>query len=231
MSSSPPQSTNDLLRDTLPPPKIGVVICSQRQPRIGDQIGTFIFQSLKQHQQQQQASQHKSPDAQRPFELSLIDLADHPLPFFDEPGIPQRITNPQDYTHEHTRAWSRLITSYKAFVFVTPQYNWGYPANLKNAIDYLFNEWVGKPAMVVSYGGHGGTQCAGQLKQVLSGVRMKVVQKSVGLAFPGPGREFLVRAAMGEDLGLDAAGGGLWANEAGEVKVVFDELVKLLHDE
>ncbi|KIW74638.1 hypothetical protein Z517_11408 [Fonsecaea pedrosoi CBS 271.37] len=231
MSSSPPPSTNDLLCETLPPPKIGVVICSQRQPRIGDQIGTFIFQSLKQHQQQQQASQHEFPDAQRPFELSLIDLADHPLPFFDEPGIPQRITNPQDYTHEHTRAWSRLITSHKAFVFVTPQYNWGYPANLKNAIDYLFNEWVGKPAMVVSYGGHGGTQCAGQLKQVLSGVRMKVVQKSVGLAFPGPGREFLVRAAMGEDLGLDAAGGGLWANEVGEVKVVFDELVRLLHDE
>ncbi|OAL38720.1 hypothetical protein AYO20_01926 [Fonsecaea nubica] len=272
MSSSPQPSTNDLLRETLPPPKIGVVICSQRQPRIGDQIGTFIFQSLKQHQQQQQeqASQQTSPDAQRPYELSLIDLADHPLPFFDEPGIPQRITNPQDYTHvegviqrgrsiqssplvsllvaikglestlthvhrdqrpEHTRAWSQLITSYKAFVFVTPQYNWGYPANLKNAIDYLFNEWVGKPAMVVSYGGHGGTQCAGQLKQVLSGVRMKVVQKSVGLAFPGPGREFLVRAAMGEDLGLDAAGEGLWANEVGEVKAVFDELVKMLHDE
>ncbi|KIW28659.1 uncharacterized protein PV07_08302 [Cladophialophora immunda] len=226
MSSSPAPTTNDLLQEAPPPPKIGVVICSQRQPRIGNQIGTFIFDNLKQYQQ---ASQQRTAPNSQPYELSLIDLADHPLPFFNEPGIPQRITNPLDYTHEHTRAWSQLITSYNAFVFVTPQYNWGYPANLKNAIDYLFNEWVGKPAMVVSYGGHGGNHCAEQLKQVLNGVRMRVVQKSVGLTFPGPGREFLVRAAKGEDLGL-AKADGLWAQEVEEVKGIFGELIKLLHE-
>ncbi|KIY02500.1 uncharacterized protein Z520_00965 [Fonsecaea multimorphosa CBS 102226] len=226
MSSSPPPTTNDILQETLPPAKIGVVICSQRQPRIGNQIGTLIFDNLKQYQQ---ANQHTPPDF-KPYELSLVDLADHPLPLFNEPGIPQSITNPLEYTHEHTRAWSQVITSHKAFIFVTPQYNWGYPANLKNAIDYLFNEWVGKPAMVVSYGGHGGNRCAEQLKQVLSGVRMKVVQKSVGLAFPGPGREFLIKAAKGEDLGL-ANADGPWAKELEEVKGVFDELVKLLHEE
>ncbi|EXJ67156.1 uncharacterized protein A1O5_09803 [Cladophialophora psammophila CBS 110553] len=88
----------------------------------------------------------------------------------------------------------------------------------------------GKPAMVVSYGGHGGGQCAGQLKQVLGAVRMKVVQKSVGLTFPGPGREFLAKAARGDDLGL-VMGEGLWAKEAEEVKEVFDELLKILHEE
>ncbi|KIW88933.1 uncharacterized protein Z519_10417 [Cladophialophora bantiana CBS 173.52] len=226
MSSSPSPTPNDLLHQALPPPKIGLVICSQRQPRIGNQIGTFIFNNLKQYQQ---STQHTSPNS-LPYELSLIDLTDHPLPFFNEPGIPQLITDPLDYTHEHTRAWSKVITSHGAFIFVTPQYNWGYPANLKNAIDYLFNEWVGKPAMVVSYGGHGGGQSAGQLKQVLGAVRMKVVQKSVGLTFPGPGREFLAKAARGDDLGLVPGEGLLWAKEVEEVKEVFDELLKILHE-
>ncbi|OAP58852.1 hypothetical protein AYL99_06149 [Fonsecaea erecta] len=222
-SSSPQPTTNDLLnQEVVPPAKIGVVICSQRQPRIGNQIGTFIFDNLKQYQR---SSQQVSS-----YELSLIDLADHPLPFFNEPGIPQMITNPLDYTHEHTRAWSQVITSHKAFIFVTPQYNWGYPANLKNAIDYLFNEWAGKPALVVSYGGHGGNQCAEQLKTVLTGVRMKVVQKSVGLAFPGPGREFLGKAAKGEDLGLHKID-GLWAKELEELQGLFDELVKSVQGE
>jgi NAD(P)H-dependent FMN reductase len=62
-------------------------------------------------------------------------------------------------------------------VFVTPQYNWGYPAPLKNAIDHLYKEWHGKPAMIVSYGHHGGGKCASQLNQVLKGVHMKPVAK------------------------------------------------------
>ena len=58
-------------------------------------------------------------------------------------------------------------------MFVTPQYNWGYPAPLKNALDHLFKEWSGKPAMIVTYGGHGGVRCAAQLRQVLDGLDMK----------------------------------------------------------
>ena len=46
------------------------------------------------------------------------------------------------------------------------QYNWGYPAALKNALDYLYRSWNGKPAMIVSYGSHGGGKGAAQLKQV-----------------------------------------------------------------
>ena len=46
------------------------------------------------------------------------------------------------------------------------QYNWGYPAALKNALDYLYQSWNGKPAMIVSYGSHGGGKGAAQLKQV-----------------------------------------------------------------
>jgi NAD(P)H-dependent FMN reductase len=119
---------------------------------------------------------------------------------YNEPGIPSQIHSSSEYKYAHTRAWSELISSFQAFVFVTPQYNWGYPASVKNAIDYLFNEWKQKPAMVVSYGGHGGGKAAAQLQQVLQGLDMQVVKDFVGLKFPD--RSFLFKAAKGQDLGL-----------------------------
>jgi NAD(P)H-dependent FMN reductase len=107
----------------------------------------------------------------------LVDLADWPLPMDDEPGIPAR----GGYAQEHTRAWSRKIANADAFVFVTPQYNWGYPAVLKNAIDHLYAEWRGKPVAIVSYGGHGGGKCATQLRQVTEGLKMRPVATMPGI--------------------------------------------------
>ena len=212
-------STNAALSIVSPPAKIGLIVCSQRKPRAGLQISTFVLSSLQQHSP---APSHK------PYTLHLIDLADHPLPLFDEPGVPSKIHNSAEYVHEHTRAWSALISSFDAFIFVTPQYNWGYPASVKNAIDYLFNEWKRKPGMVVSYGGHGGGKAGAQLKQVLHGLDMRVVEKNVGLMFPDRG--FLVKAARGEELGLNAErkDEGPWAKEREEIGVAFEELLTLL---
>jgi len=105
------------------------------------------------------------------LKYELVDLADWPLPMDDEPGIPALGV----YAQEHTRAWSRKIASADAVMFVTPQYNWGYPAPLKNAIDHLDKEWNGKPVIIVSYGGHGGDKCAAQLRQVAEGLKMRLV--------------------------------------------------------
>jgi len=69
-------------------------------------------------------------------------------------------------------------------VFVTPQYNWGYPAALKNALDHLYSEWAGKPAMIVTYGGHGGGRCAAQLRQVLEGLHMQPLATMPALVLP-----------------------------------------------
>lgn len=95
--------------------------------------------------------------------FEVVDLKAWPLPMDDEPGMPQAGA----YDFEHTLAWSRKIAAAPAFVFVTPQYNGGYPAALKNAIDHLHGEWAGKPAMIVSYGGRGGGYASEQLQQVL----------------------------------------------------------------
>ena len=100
----------------------------------------------------------------------------------DEPGIPAVGLG---YAFEHTRAWSRKIAAAPAFVFVTPQYNHGYPAALKNALDHLFKEWADKPAMIVTYGGHGGDRCAEKLRQVCQAFQMKVIGSGPGLRLTG----------------------------------------------
>jgi len=115
--------------------------------------------------------------------FEIIDLRDWPLPMDDEPGIPAQ----GSYEQPHTRAWGAKVGGADGYVFVTPQYNWGYPAVLKNAIDHLYAEWRGKPAAIVTYGGHGGGKCAAQLHQVLSGLKMRIAGTMPALTLP-PGQ-------------------------------------------
>lgn len=201
--------------------KIGIIIGSTRVHRVGPQVATFIRDSI------QTAGPDACSDASLRSQttIDLIDLKDHNLPIFDEPGITNRITSPDGYTHEHTRVWARRVASYDGFIFVSAQRNWGIPAELKNAIDYLFHEWKGKPALIVSYGGHGGVRCAEQIRTVLGAVGMRVVGQMVSMAFPS--HESLERAFKGEDLGLDASSDAApWAEHRGEIATIFwDEMV------
>ena len=144
--------------------------------------------------------------------FEVLDLKDWPLPMDDEPGIP---AGGEGYLFEHTRAWSRKIAAADAFVFVTPQYNWGYPAPLKNALDHLYTEWAGKPAMIVTYGGHGGGRCGEQLQQVCEGLRMTSIATRPGLRLP---RE-LIEANCGE---IDPA--AEFSGHLVELRQAFSEL-------
>ncbi len=102
---------------------------------------------------------------------AVIDLKGWHLPFGDEPAIPAMGA----YSNDHTRAWSAKVASADGFIIVTPQYNWGYPVALKNALDHLYKEWSGKPLVIVTYGGHGGGKCAEQLRQVAESLKMRPV--------------------------------------------------------
>lgn len=104
-----------------------------------------------------------------PLHYELVDLAEVDLPLLDEPWMAAL----QQYEHEHTRAWSQLVGSFDGFIFVFPQYNWGYPAPLKNALDYLFIEWNDKPASFVTYGTRGGSKAAAQFQGVLGGLHIR----------------------------------------------------------
>lgn len=134
--------------------RIQVIVGSIRQGRIGPQIAGWIKKSLQ--------------EAIPGHQVEVIDLKEWHLPMDDEPGLPAL----GHYQQEHTKAWSSKVSQGHAFIFVTPQYNWGYPAALKNAIDHLYGEWGGKPALIVSYANRGGGKAAAQLKQVLDGVHM-----------------------------------------------------------
>ena len=140
--------------------RVGVVVGSTRPKRICAEIATLVASYLA---------------AESLLCYVLIDLAEIDLPFLDEPRRPAL----GGYEHDHTRSWSKLVLSFDAFVFVFPQYNWGYPAPLKNALDFLYAEWKGKPAALVSYGTRGGARAAEQMRTVLTGLHMHVVADNV----------------------------------------------------
>lgn len=101
--------------------------------------------------------------------FELIDLQAVNLPMFDESVSPLM----QQYAHEHTKKWAKLIGDADGFIFVTPEYNHSFPAALKNAIDYVAIEWRYKPVGFVSYGAAaGGIRAVEHLRGVLGVLRM-----------------------------------------------------------
>ena len=198
-------------------------MCSSRKPRFNPQAVDFVLETLKEWMSAQPADSALSTAKAEP---KIIDLAAWNLPMFDEPGIPSQIHDHSKYEHEHTRAWSQEIRKHSAFIFVTPQYNWGYPAVLKNAIDYLFNEWKGKPALIVSYGGHGGGKASAQLREVLNGIQMKVVDAAPGFTFGS--RETMFQAAAGKPVATTGQD-SIWSGERGGLKKAFEELGALVN--
>lgn len=121
------------------------------------------------------------------YNLHIVDplTAPHPLGPVLDPVIPAAVKSADEYASPSVREWSRFVSSCAGFIILTPQFNWGYPGELKNALDHLSHEWRGKPVLLVTYGGHGGGKCAEQLGEVLDGgLRMRVVGK-VGITLPG----------------------------------------------
>ena len=201
---------------------IAVLVCSSRKPRVCPQVADFVLDTLKQEEPSPLTleAQNNPP----PSKFEIIDLAERNLPFFDEPVIPAQIHNHNDYAQPHTRAWSQEIQKYSAFIFILPQYNWGYPAILKNAIDFLYNEWKGKSAMIVSYGGHGGGKSAGQLRQILDSVHMNTAETMPALTFPS--KQAHAQAMLKGEL-LRVEGTELWKDEKKEIVKAFEELLTL----
>ncbi|MFE9029569.1 NADPH-dependent FMN reductase [Streptomyces iakyrus] len=147
------------------PLTLTTVVASTRPGRVGRSVADWFTARAAQCEQ---------------FESRLVDLRELALPFFDEPHPPAL----QQYTHSHTRTWSRIVDGSDAFVFVTPEYNGGFPAPLKNAWDYLVVEWQHKPAAFVSYGGvSAGTRAVQMAKQVVANLRMLPIGPTVSIPF------------------------------------------------
>ncbi len=176
-------------------PRLHVVVASTRPGRVGLPVGEWFYHRAVEH---------------GGFEVELVDLAEVDLPFFDEPQHPRL----RRYQHQHTKTWSARVERADAFVFVTPEYNFGFTAPLKNAIDFLHREWAYKPAGIVSYGGvAAGTRAAQMLKQVLTTLKMTPMVEAVSIPF--------VKQFLDED-------GRIRANETMEqaADAMLDELAR-----
>jgi NAD(P)H-dependent FMN reductase len=143
-------------------PTLNVIVASTRPGRVGPEIGDWFAAVAREH---------------GGFDVRLVDLAELDLPLLDEPDP---AVNRKPYRHRHTQVWSAITAAADAFVFVTPEYNRGYGAPLKNALDYLYYEWNDKPAGFVSYGmTSGGVRAVQALQPVVVALKMLPVPETV----------------------------------------------------
>jgi NAD(P)H-dependent FMN reductase len=147
---------------TSPIPHVLVVLGSTRQGRQGERVARWLMSRLT-----------SRPDAT----FELVDLRALALPLFDsEVGPAYGAIAPE------ARGWAEKVRHADGFILVTPEYNHGYPAPLKNALDHLYHEWAYKPAAIVNYGGSaGGYRAAEQLRQVLVELKLVPVREQVGI--------------------------------------------------
>lgn len=146
-------------------PKLQIVIASTRPGRVGLPVGRWFEQRARAH---------------GAFEIEVADLLELGLPFMDEPNHPRL----RQYTKQHTKDWSARVDGADAFAFITPEYNYGPPAALKNAIDFLHFEWQYKPVGFVSYGGvSAGTRSVQMVKQVVTTLKMYPLPEAVSIPF------------------------------------------------
>lgn len=144
--------------------KIAIITGSTRPGRNNEAVARWVFDLAKKQR--------------KDVEFELVDIADYNLPLLDEPVPPSF----GQYKHEHTKVWASKIASFDGFVFVTPEYNHGPSAALKNAIDYLFAEWNNKAAGFVSYGSAGGARAVEHLRLILAELMVATVRKQVMLS-------------------------------------------------
>ena len=141
--------------------KLHIIVCSTRPGRVGLTIGKWIHQCAQENGK---------------FEPALIDLAEVDLPLYNEPKHPSL----QQYAHEHTRRWSESVEAADAYIFVTPEYNYGPPPALVNAVNYVYKEWNYKPASFVSYGGvSGGLRAVQVEKLTLMALKLVMINEAV----------------------------------------------------
>ena len=147
--------------------KIAIVIGSTRPNRIGSTVAQWVYENAE-----------KRTDRKQDCQFELLDIRDFGLPLLDEPLPPAM----GKYSKTHTKRWAEKIDTFDGFIFVTPEYNHGTSGALKNAIDFLFEEWNNKVAGFVGYGSSNGVRAVEHLRLVMAEVKVATVRAQVGLS-------------------------------------------------
>lgn len=141
---------------------IQVILGSTRQGRNGEAVARWFMERAA---------------GRSDMTFELLDLRAWALPIFDSP-VPPAFGK----YDPAIQPWADKVAAADGYVFLTPEYNHGYPAVLKNAIDHLYAEWGRKPAAIVSYGSYAaGYRAAEQLRQVLIELRVAPIRAQVGV--------------------------------------------------
>jgi len=121
---------------------IGIILGSTREGRVSPQVGAWVKEIA-----------NKRGDAN----YTIIDIADYKLPLLGEPGGDA----------SGAAAWSQAVSAQDGFVFIVQEYNHSITGALKNALDFLREEWNNKAAGIVSYGSVGGARATEHLRGIL----------------------------------------------------------------
>ena len=147
--------------------KIQLIVGSTRANRFSEKPAQWMFDLAKQRAD---------------LDVEMLDLRDYPLPFFEEPLPPGFAKD--NYTNPAVVKWRDKIKEADGYIIVTPEYNHGYPAVLKNALDYTYYSWARKAVAFVSWGGAGGTRGVEQLRQVT--IELDMVPLRWAVHIPNP---------------------------------------------
>ena len=142
---------------------ISVIVGSTREGRFSEKPAKWIFQYLRKRET---------------VEARLLDLRDFPMPFFDQPATPA-MPGRLPYKEGVVQRWTAGIAQSDGFIIVTPEYNYGPSAVLKNAIDWVYPEWNRKAAGFVSYGSAMGARSVQQLRETLIELQVAPIRSSV----------------------------------------------------
>lgn len=142
--------------------KIMVVLGSTRPGRKGEKIAEWFMKIASQSED---------------IIFNLVDVKDLGLPLLDEP-VPAAAGK---YEHEHTKNWAKQVGEHDGFIFVTPEYNFGMPAALKNALDFVGKEWAIKPIAFVGYGSVGAARAVQQFRSSVIDLNMVPINAQVAI--------------------------------------------------
>lgn len=145
--------------------KIQIIVGTTRQGRFSEKAASYILQEAKKRKE---------------FDVELVDLRDYPMPFFDEPVSPKMFEMMKHaYTNDVVKKWLKKVSEADGYIIITAEYNHGYPAVLKNALDFGYKEWLKKSVGFVSYGNSGGARSIEQLRQVVIELGMISISSAV----------------------------------------------------
>jgi NAD(P)H-dependent FMN reductase len=149
------------------PNTIGIIVGSTRQERLGERVARWVERHAR---------------LREDLAVEWIDLVDWIFPNYYHP-LPTRLAE-RNYSDQRERSWVDVVGRLDGVIIVTPEYNHGYPAGLKNALDYVYAGWNRKPVAFVSYGGtSGGVRAVQQLRQVAIELQMAPIRDEVNIPF------------------------------------------------